>query len=210
MNIAWNINDTLFADVELANKVNLPICSNDSNKQRWSAALLIMWRLQQWRRREQVLHWQRGKNLLVCKTRRPVFCLGCAKWTPDYKALNFFTVGQQSKTKMDGEQADLLLAQFVRSKRRRRYCACSATTKVWSLAGIYSATTQEKSRDCFVILPWRTNLAQQVARLLEQSEGKIFARSCRESEITARTNIGQNRGRLLLSTVPALGFSSLV
>ncbi|WP_299075044.1 sigma-70 family RNA polymerase sigma factor [uncultured Paraglaciecola sp.] len=123
-----------------------------------------------------------------------------------YKALNFLRDNKVSK-KLEGEEADLILSQF-----------CDPTLDMDShlqreqsnvILQNFINQLPDESREIVLLYYREEQSSQHVAHLLEQSETNIRKKLSRVRQLL-QTQILQKHGRLLLSTAPALGFSSLI
>ena len=123
-----------------------------------------------------------------------------------YKALNFLR-DNKTRQKVDGEEADLILSQFCDPKLD----IDSSIEREQSNVILQSFISQlpSESREIVLLYYREEQSSQQVARLLEQSETNIRKKLSRVRQLL-HEQILRKHGRLLLSTAPALGFSSLV
>lgn len=123
-----------------------------------------------------------------------------------YKALNFLR-DNKVRQKIAGEEADQILAQFcdpkldIDSHMHREQSNLIVQDFIGKLP--------EESREIVLLYYREEQSSQQVARLLEQSETNIRKKLSRVRQLL-HEQILRKHGRLLLSTAPALGFSSLV
>ncbi|MEP1445325.1 MAG: sigma-70 family RNA polymerase sigma factor [Paraglaciecola sp.] len=123
-----------------------------------------------------------------------------------YKALNFLR-DNKSRRKVDGEEADLILSQFcdpkldIDSKIEREQSNVILEDFISQLP--------EESREIVLLYYREEQSSKQVALLLEQSETNIRKKLSRVRQLL-HEQILRKHGRLLLSTAPALGFSSLI
>jgi RNA polymerase sigma factor (sigma-70 family) len=123
-----------------------------------------------------------------------------------YKALNFMR-DNKTRQKIDGEEADLILAQFCDPKLDIDSSLQREQSNV-ILQGFINQLPEE-SREIVLLYYREEQSSRQVARLLEQSEANIRKKLSRVRQLL-HEQILRKHGRLLLSTAPALGFSSLV
>lgn len=123
-----------------------------------------------------------------------------------YKALNFLR-DHKVKQKVNGQQADELLAQFcdpdsdLEGRLQRQQQSIILADFVQKLP--------EESREIVLLYYREEQSSQQVARLLEQSEANVRKKLSRVRQLLQQQILAKH-GRLLLSTAPAIGFSSLV
>jgi hypothetical protein len=123
-----------------------------------------------------------------------------------YKALNFLR-DNKTRQKVEGEEADLILSQFcdpkldIDSSMHRDQSDVILRDFISQLPG--------ECREIVLLYYREEQSSQQVARLLEQSETNIRKKLSRVRQLL-HEQILRKHGRLLLSTAPALGFSSLV
>jgi RNA polymerase sigma factor (sigma-70 family) len=123
-----------------------------------------------------------------------------------YKALNFLR-DNKTRQKVEGEEADLILSQFCDPKLD----IDSNIQREQSNMILQGFITQlpSESREIVLLYYREEQSSQQVARLLEQSETSIRKKLSRVRQ-SLHEQILRKHGRLLLSTAPGLGFSSLV
>jgi RNA polymerase sigma factor (sigma-70 family) len=123
-----------------------------------------------------------------------------------YKALNFL---RDNKTlqKISGEEADLILAQFCDPKLDVDLNLQRQQTNV--ILQDFISQLPEESREIVLLYYREEQSSQQVARFLEVSEANIRKKLSRVRQLLHQQILGKH-GRLLLSTAPTLGFSSLV
>jgi RNA polymerase sigma factor (sigma-70 family) len=123
-----------------------------------------------------------------------------------YKALNFLR-GNKTRQKVNGEQADLILSQFcdpkldIDSNMHRE--------QINVILQDFISQLPFESREIVLLYYREEQSSQQVAHLLEQSEANIRKKLSRVRQLLQQ-QILRKYGKLLLSTSPALGFSSLV
>ncbi|MBU3005026.1 RNA polymerase sigma factor [Paraglaciecola arctica] len=123
-----------------------------------------------------------------------------------YKALNFLR-DNKTRQKVAGEEADLILSQFcdpkldVDSKIEREQSNVILEDFISQLP--------EESREIVLLYYREEQSSKQVAHLLEQSEANIRKKLSRVRQLL-HEQILRKHGKLLLSTAPALGFSSLI
>lgn len=123
-----------------------------------------------------------------------------------YKALNFLR-DNKTRQKVEGEEADLILSQFcdpkldIDSSMHRDQSDVILRDFISKLPG--------ECREIVLLYYREGQSSQQVAHLLEQSETNIRKKLSRVRQLL-HEQILRKHGRLLLSTAPALGFSSLV
>tara|TARA_R110002167_G_scaffold108866_1_gene277860 strand:- start:13803 stop:14960 length:1158 start_codon:yes stop_codon:yes gene_type:complete len=123
-----------------------------------------------------------------------------------YKALNFLR-DNKTRQKVAGEEADLILSQFCDPKLDID-CSMHREQSNVILQHFISQLPQE-SREIVLLYYREEQSSKQVARLLEQSETNIRKKLSRVRQLLHQ-QILVKHGRLLLSTAPALGFSSLI
>jgi RNA polymerase sigma factor (sigma-70 family) len=123
-----------------------------------------------------------------------------------YKALNFLR-DNKTRQKVAGEEADLILAQFCDPQ----HDIDSSMQREQSNVILQDFINQLpfESREIVLLYYREEQSSRQVARLLEQSEANIRKKLSRVMQLL-HEQILRKHGRLLLSTAPALGFSSLV
>ena len=123
-----------------------------------------------------------------------------------YKALNFLR-DNKIHQKIRGEEANLILAQFCDPKLDMDTSMHREQSNV--IIQNFISQLPEESREIVLLYYREEQSSQQVARLLEQSETNIRKKLSRVRQLL-HEQILRKHGRLLLSTAPALGFSSLV
>jgi RNA polymerase sigma factor (sigma-70 family) len=123
-----------------------------------------------------------------------------------YKALNFLR-DNKTRQKISGEEADLILAQFCDPKLDVDLNLQRQQTNV--ILQDFISQLPEESREIVLLYYREEQSSQQVARLLEVSEANIRKKLSRVRQLLHQQILGKH-GRLLLSTAPTLGFSSLV
>lgn len=123
-----------------------------------------------------------------------------------YKALNFLR-DNKIRQKVAGEEADLILSQFC-DPQQDIDCAMARDQSTVILQDFISQLPSD-SREIVLLYYREEQSSQQVARLLEQSEANIRKKLSRVRQLLQQQILSKH-GRLLLSTAPALGFSSLV
>jgi RNA polymerase sigma factor (sigma-70 family) len=123
-----------------------------------------------------------------------------------YKALNFLR-DNKTRQKVAGEEADLILSQFCDPKLDID-CSMHREQSNVILQDFISQLPSE-SREIVLLYYREEQSSKQVALLLEQSETNIRKKLSRVRRLL-HEQILRRHGRLLLSTAPALGFSSLV
>jgi RNA polymerase sigma factor (sigma-70 family) len=123
-----------------------------------------------------------------------------------YKALNFLR-DNKTRQKVDGEEADDILAQFSDPTLDLDISMQRKQSNV--ILHDFISQLPEESREIVLLYYREEQSTQQVARMLEQSEANIRQKLSRVRQLLHEQILGKH-GRLLLSTAPALGFSSLV
>lgn len=123
-----------------------------------------------------------------------------------YKAFNFLR-DNKTKQKIAGEEADLILAQFCDPKLDIDTTMAREQSNL--ILQDFINVLPEESREIVLLYYREEQSSQQVARLLEQSESNIRKKLSRVRQLL-HEQILRKHGRLLLSTGPTLGFSSLV
>lgn len=123
-----------------------------------------------------------------------------------YKALNFLR-DNKTRQKVAGEEADVILSQFCDPKQDMD-CSMHREQSNLILQDFISQLPSE-SREIVLLYYREEQSSKQVALLLEQSETNIRKKLSRVRQLL-HEQILRKHGRLLLSTAPALGFSSLV
>jgi RNA polymerase sigma factor (sigma-70 family) len=123
-----------------------------------------------------------------------------------YKALNFLR-DNKTQQKISGEEADLLLSQFCDPKLDVDISLHRQQSNV--ILQDFINQLPEESREIVLLYYREEQSSQQVARLLEISEVNIRKKLSRVRQLL-HDRILSKHGKLLLSTAPALGFSSLV
>ena len=207
MNITDNINDTLFADVELAQQGDTHAFTRliqQTSKMVSSIALSIVKDLDSSEDVAQQVYigaWQQLASL-----QNSASILPWLRQMTRYKALNFLR-DNKVKQKLDGEQADLLLAQFCDPKDDVDIVLERRQQSV--IIGDFIQQLPQESREIVLLYYREDQSSHQVARLLEQSEANIRQKLSRVRKLLQEQILAKH-GRLLLSTAPALGFSSLV
>ncbi|MGO4894638.1 RNA polymerase sigma factor [Flavobacterium sp. W21_SRS_FM6] len=207
MSISSNLNDTLFADVEMAQQGDKQAFSRliqQTSRMVSSIALSIVKDLDSSEDVAQQVYigaWQQLDSLQNSKSILPWL-----RQMTRYKALNFLR-DNKVKQKLDSVQADLLLSQF---------CDPEETLDVALERDQQSAIVRdfiqqlpEESREIVLLYYREDQSSQQVARLLEQSEANIRQKLSRVRKLL-QEQILSKHGRLLLSTAPTIGLSSLV
>ena len=123
-----------------------------------------------------------------------------------YKALNFLR-DNKTRQKVAGEEADLILAQFCDPQ----HDIDSSMQREQSNVILQDFINQLpfESREIVLLYYREEQSSRQVARLLEQSEANIRKKLSRVRQLL-HEQVLRKHGRLLLSTAPILGFSSLV
>jgi RNA polymerase sigma factor (sigma-70 family) len=207
MSISSSLNDTLFADVEMAQQGDKQAFSRliqQTSKMVSSIALSIVKDLDSSEDVAQQVYigtWQQLASL-----QNSASILPWLRQMTRYKALNFLR-DNKIKQKLDGEQADLLLAQFCDPKEELDIALEREQQSV--IVRDFIQQLPEESREIVLLYYREDQSSQQVARLLEQSETNIRQKLSRVRKLL-QDQILAKHGRLLLSTVPAIGFSSLV
>lgn len=123
-----------------------------------------------------------------------------------YKAFNFLR-DNKIRQKVAGEEADLILSQFC-DPQQDIDCSMAREQSTVILQDFISQLPEE-SREIVLLYYREDQSSKQVARLLEQSESNIRKKLSRVRQLLQQ-QILRKHGRLLLSTAPTLGFSSLV
>lgn len=123
-----------------------------------------------------------------------------------YKAFNFLR-DNKTKQKIAGEEAGLILAQFCDPKLDIDTTMAREQSNL--ILQDFINMLPEESREIVLLYYREEQSSQQVARLLEQSESNIRKKLSRVRQLLHEQILGEH-GRLLLSTAPTLGFSSLV
>lgn len=123
-----------------------------------------------------------------------------------YKALNFLR-DNKARQKINGKEADLILAQFCDPKLDIDISMQRDQSNL--ILQDFISQLPEESREIVLLYYREEQSSQQVAHLLEQSESNIRKKLSRVRQLL-HEQILRKHGRLLLSTAPALGFSSLV
>jgi len=123
-----------------------------------------------------------------------------------YKALNFLR-DNKTRQKVAGEEADLILSQFCDLKQGIDSVMHREQSNV--ILQDFISQLPEESREIVLLYYREEQSSKQVARLLEQSEANVRKKLSRVRQLLHQ-QIMRKHGRLLLSTAPALGFSSLV
>jgi RNA polymerase sigma factor (sigma-70 family) len=123
-----------------------------------------------------------------------------------YKALNFLR-DNKTRQKVDGEEADDILAQFSDPTLDLDISMQRKQSNV--ILHDFISQLPEESREIVLLYYREEQSTQQVARMLEQSEANIRQKLSRVRQLLQQ-QILRKHGRLLLSTAPAIGFSSLV
>jgi RNA polymerase sigma factor (sigma-70 family) len=123
-----------------------------------------------------------------------------------YKALNFLR-DNKTRQKVDGEEADDILAQFSDPTLDLDISMQRKQSNI--ILHDFISQLPEESREIVLLYYREEQSTQQVARMLEQSEANIRQKLSRVRQLLHEQILGKH-GRLLLSTAPALGFSSLV
>ena len=123
-----------------------------------------------------------------------------------YKALNFLR-DNKIRQKVDGEEADLILSQFCDPQQDIDSSMARAQSTV--ILQDFISQLPSDSREIVLLYYREEQSTQQVSRLLEQSEANIRKKLSRVRQLLQQ-QILRKHGKLLLSTAPALGFSSLI
>jgi RNA polymerase sigma factor (sigma-70 family) len=123
-----------------------------------------------------------------------------------YKALNFLR-DNKVRQKIEGEEADQILAQFCDPKLDMDSHLHRDQSNL--ILQDFIAKLPEESREIVLLYYREEQSSQQVASLLEQSETNIRKKLSRVRQLL-HEQILRKHGRVLLSTAPAIGFSSLV
>tara|TARA_R110002167_G_scaffold133843_5_gene319116 strand:+ start:112 stop:1272 length:1161 start_codon:yes stop_codon:yes gene_type:complete len=123
-----------------------------------------------------------------------------------YKALNFLR-DNKTRQKVAGEEADLILAQFCDPKLDIENNLEREQSTI--ILQDFISQLPSESREIVLLYYREEQSSKQVAHLLEQSETNIRKKLSRVRQLLHQ-QILRKHGRLLLSTAPALGFSSLV
>jgi RNA polymerase sigma factor (sigma-70 family) len=123
-----------------------------------------------------------------------------------YKALNFLR-DNKTRQKVNGEEADLILSQFCDPKLDIDSSMHREQSNV--ILQDFISQLPSESREIVLLYYREEQSSQQVSRLLELSEANIRKKLSRVRQLLHQ-QILTKHGRLLLSTAPALGFSSLV
>jgi len=123
-----------------------------------------------------------------------------------YKALNFLR-DNKIRQKVAGEEADLILSQFCDPQQDIDTNMHRDQTSV--ILQDFISQLPSESREIVLLYYREEQSSRQVARLLEQSEANIRKKLSRVRQLLQQ-QILRKHGRLLLSTAPALGFSSLI
>lgn len=123
-----------------------------------------------------------------------------------YKALNFLR-DNKTKQKVNGEEADLILAQFCDPKLDIDINLHRQQSNL--ILQDFISQLPEESREIVLLYYREEQSSQQVARLLEVSEANVRKKLSRVRQLLHQQILSKH-GRLLLSTAPALGFSTLV
>ena len=123
-----------------------------------------------------------------------------------YKALNFLR-DNKTKQKLQGDEADLVLAEFCDPALDMDVARHRDQANL--IVQDFISQLPEESREIVLLYYREEQSSQQVARLLEQSETNIRKKLSRVRQLLHQ-QILRKHGRLLLSTAPTLGFSSLV
>jgi RNA polymerase sigma factor (sigma-70 family) len=123
-----------------------------------------------------------------------------------YKALNFLR-DNKVKQKLNAEQADDLLAHFCDPKEELDIALERQQQSV--IVHNFIQQLPQESREIVLLYYREEQSSQQVARLLEQSEANLRQKLSRVRKLLQEQILAKH-GRLLLSTAPTLGFSSLV
>ncbi|MFT4806716.1 MAG: RNA polymerase sigma factor (sigma-70 family) [Paraglaciecola sp.] len=123
-----------------------------------------------------------------------------------YKALNFLR-DNKTRQKVEGEEADLILSQFCDPKLDIDSSMHRDQSDL--ILRDFISQLPSECREIVLLYYREEQSSQQVARLLEQSETNIRKKLSRVRQLL-HEQILRKHGRLLLSTAPALGFSSLV
>jgi RNA polymerase sigma factor (sigma-70 family) len=123
-----------------------------------------------------------------------------------YKAFNFLR-DNKTRQKVNGEEADLILSQFCDPKQGIVSVMHREQSNV--ILQDFISQLPEESREIVLLYYREEQSSQQVARLLEQSETNIRKKLSRVRQLLHQ-QILRKHGRVLLSTAPALSFSSLI
>jgi RNA polymerase sigma factor (sigma-70 family) len=123
-----------------------------------------------------------------------------------FKALNFLR-DNKTRQKVAGEEADLILSQFCDPKLDIDSSMHREQSNV--ILQHFISQLPSESREIVLLYYREEQSSKQVAHLLEQSEANIRKKLSRVRQLLHQQILGKH-GRLLLSTAPALGFSSLV
>ena len=123
-----------------------------------------------------------------------------------YKAINFLRDNKAAK-KIEGEEADLILSQFCDPELDIDNNLQREQSNV--ILQEFINQLPDESREIVLLYYREEQSSQHVAQLLEQTEANIRKKLSRVRQLLHK-QILQKHGRLLLSTAPALGFSSLI
>ncbi|WP_340678325.1 sigma-70 family RNA polymerase sigma factor [Paraglaciecola sp.] len=207
MNICHTMNDALFADVEMAQQGDKQAFSRliqQTSKMVSSIALSIVKDIDNSEDVAQQVYIGAWQQLASLQTSASI--LPWLRQMTRYKALNFLR-DNKIKQKIDGEQADVLLAQFCDPKDALDLALEREQQSV--IVSDFIQQLPEESREIVLLYYREDQSSQQVARLLEQSEANIRQKLSRVRKLLQEQILAKH-GRLLLSTAPAIGFSSLV
>lgn len=207
MSLSPSLNDTLFADVEMAQQGDKQAFSRliqQTSMMVSSIALSIVKDLDNSEDVAQQVYigaWQQLASL-----QNSASILPWLRQMTRYKALNFLR-DNKIKQKLDGEQADLLLAQFCDPKEELDIALHRHQQS--AIVRAFIQQLPEESREMVLLYYREDQSSQQVARLLEQSEANVRQKLSRVRKLLQEQILAKH-GRLLLSTAPAIGFISLV
>ena len=123
-----------------------------------------------------------------------------------YKAINFLRDNKAAK-KIEGEEADLILSQFCDPELDIDNNLQREQSNV--ILQEFINQLPDESREIVLLYYREEQSSQHVAQLLEQTEANIRKKLSRVRQLLHK-QILQKHGRLLLSTAPALGFSSMI
>ncbi|MEP2651042.1 MAG: sigma-70 family RNA polymerase sigma factor [Paraglaciecola sp.] len=123
-----------------------------------------------------------------------------------YKALNFLR-DNKVRQKIEGEEADQILAQFCDPKLAIDDNIQRAQSNL--IIQNFIDKLPDESRELVLLYYREEQSSQQVARLLELSEANVRKKLSRVRQLLQKQIMGKY-GRLLLSTAPAAGLSGLI
>jgi len=123
-----------------------------------------------------------------------------------YKALNFLRDNKTGQ-KINGEEADLILAEFCDPKSDMDHAMHREQSNV--ILQDFISQLPEESRELVLLYYREEQSSKQVAHLLEQSESNVRKKLSRVRQLLHQQILSKH-GKMILSTAPTMGLSSLV